>query len=421
MMQRSDLEPFLKGEAIVREEFERLQILVRAIQELSLTRTMQDIAAVVRRASRKIAGSDGATFVLRDVDKCYYFDEDAIAPLWKGKRFPMSACISGWVMMNAQPALIEDIYVDERIPHDAYRPTFVQSLAMLPVRSSAPIAAIGNYWAVHHRPSLGDIQLLQALADSTSVAMENVRVYQELEDRVRDRTLALEMANHELEAFNYAVSHDLRTPLRTVHRLCDRLEQEKGSALDEAGLRHVARMRGNVTRMEILIQALLKLSRLSRAELHYGRVDVSELSRNLFATLREDSPERRVDVEVEPGIEVLGDAHLINIVLENLLSNAWKYTGKREQARIEVRAQREGEEVIITVRDNGAGFDMGGAGKLFGAFQRLHTESEFPGLGVGLATASRIVSRHGGRIWGEGAPDQGAIFHVALRPFQAFV
>jgi hypothetical protein len=160
---------------------EQARELVVAIQRLSLARSIADIQEIVRSAARRLTGADGATFVLREGEHCYYADEDAISPLWKGQRFPLSACISGWAMLNRQPAVIEDIYSDERIPHDAYRPTFVQSLAMVPIRTLAPVGAIGNYWARRHQPSAQEVELLQALADSTAVAMENVRVYQELE------------------------------------------------------------------------------------------------------------------------------------------------------------------------------------------------------------------------------------------------
>jgi GAF domain-containing protein len=154
---------------------------VGTIQELSLARSVPEIQAIVRTAARRLTGADGATFVLRDGTLCHYADEDAIAPLWKGQRFPMSACISGWAMMNRRSAVIGDIYADDRIPHDAYRPTFVKSLAMVPIRTLDPIGAIGNYWARRHAPTADEVEVLQALADSTAVAMENVRAYEELD------------------------------------------------------------------------------------------------------------------------------------------------------------------------------------------------------------------------------------------------
>src|SRR5215216_2626800 len=161
--------------------------LVSAVQELSLARNLATITDVVRRAARELTGADGATFVLREGDKCHYAEENAISPLWKGQRFPLSTCISGWAMLNRQAAVIEDIYADPRIPADAYRPTFVKSLAMVPIRTEAPIGAIGNYWATRRQPTGEEVELLQALANTTAVAMENVRVYAELEQRVKER------------------------------------------------------------------------------------------------------------------------------------------------------------------------------------------------------------------------------------------
>lgn len=175
-----------------------MERLVRAVQELSLARELEQVQQIVRSTARELAGSDGATFVLRDDEQCFYADEDAIEPLWKGSRFPLSACISGWAMLNRQSAIIEDIYADDRIPHEAYRPTFVKSLAMVPIRSLDPIGAIGNYWADGHLATTEEITLLQALADATSIAMENVAVYSELERRVTDRTAALEQAYLEI-------------------------------------------------------------------------------------------------------------------------------------------------------------------------------------------------------------------------------
>lgn len=172
--------------------------LVTVVQELSLARDLETITAIVRVAAREIAQADGATFVLRDQDRCFYVDEDAIAPLWKGQRFPMQACVSGWVMRNRQSVVIENIYDDKRVPFDAYRPTFVKSLAMVPIRTLDPIGAIGVYWAQCNQPTSEQVELLQALADTTAVALENVQVYTELEQRVQDRTIELEFANAQL-------------------------------------------------------------------------------------------------------------------------------------------------------------------------------------------------------------------------------
>ena len=158
-----------------------MQHLIQVIQQLSLARDLQTIMDIVRHAARTLVNADGATFVLRDGDKCFYAEEDAIQPLWKGQRFPLQACVSGWSMLNRQAAVIEDIYRDERVPHDAYRPTFVKSLVMTPIRTAAPIGAIGVYWAETHRASAEEIELLRALADSTSIAIEAADVFANLE------------------------------------------------------------------------------------------------------------------------------------------------------------------------------------------------------------------------------------------------
>lgn len=185
--------------SVTSDYVEGMERLLRAVQELSLANSLGDIQRIVRTSARELTGCDGATFVLRDNDMCYYADEEAIAPLWKGSRFPIESCISGWVMLNRDAAVIPDIYADSRIPQGIYRPTFVKSLVMVPIRTLEPIGAIGNYWAHLHRPSEQQVRLLQALADSTSIAMENVRVHAEMERRVRDRTAALEQANQEIQ------------------------------------------------------------------------------------------------------------------------------------------------------------------------------------------------------------------------------
>jgi signal transduction histidine kinase/CheY-like chemotaxis protein len=389
--------------------------LVAAVQELSLARNLDSIMAIVRTAARELTGADGATFVLRDGDLCHYADEDAISPLWKGQRFPMSACISGWAMLHREPAIIEDIYADPRIPADAYRPTFVKSLAMVPIRTEAPIGAIGNYWASRHSPTPTEVSLLQALANTTSVAMENVQLYAELEQRVKDRTLQLEAANQELEAFSYSVSHDLRAPLRAVSGYAEMLHEDCGAALSESGRKHLATVRAEARRMGRLIDDLLRLARLARADLHRSKVDLATLAREIIAGLQRAAPERHVECLVPERLEVQGDSGLLRVVLENLLSNAWKYSSRTGQARIEL-GEQESTDAAPTyfVRDNGAGFDMNHARKLFTPFQRLHRDEEFPGTGVGLATVHRIIHRHGGRIWAEAEPGQGATFFFTL-------
>jgi signal transduction histidine kinase len=398
--------------------------LVEVVQQLSMARTLPAVMEIVRRAARRLAGADGATFVLRDGERCFYADEDAISPLWKGQRFPMSACISGWAMLNRRAAVIKDIYQDARIPHDAYRPTFVKSLMMTPIRAAAPVGAIGVYWAELHETTPTEVELLRALADSTSVAMESVDLLVNLERRVAERTeevrrrsAELEILNRELDAFSYSVAHDLRSPLAVVGGFSQSLLESHADRLDAEGRDHLTRIDSGVRRMRSLIDDLLALSKIVLTPLTRAPVDLSAEAREILEALagQAGAGQRAVEVVVADGLIVDGDAGLLRVVLQNLLSNAWKFTSKLEAARIEVGSSIDAAgQRIYFVRDNGAGFDSQYASRLFSPFQRLHSQSEFPGTGVGLATVQRVVHRHGGRIWAESAPGRGACFSFTL-------
>jgi signal transduction histidine kinase len=420
-------EPMAESNPATKADFDRqragLLRLVDAVKELSLARSMDDICAVVRRAARALNGADGATFVLLEGDLCHYADEDAIAPLWKGLRFPTASCISGWVMEHGKPAVIEDIYRDARIPVDAYRPTFVKSLVMVPVRSEAPVAAIGNYWATSHMATPDEVSLIQALADSTSVAMENVRVHQELEQRVRARTAELETTNLELEAFSDSVSHDLRNPLSQVIGFAELLSEELidlrvASPSTQAHIAHILKAGHKMTR---LIDDLLQLGHVRSGVLKNEPVDLGAMVREVAAGFSLDQPGRAVAPAIEwriaDGLLAVGDPSLLRVVMQNLLSNAVKYSGKRTRPVIEVGNGgvdlRTGQPTFF-VRDNGAGFDPEQGQRLFTPFERLHTAHEFPGTGIGLATCRRIIERHQGHIWAVAAPDAGATFYFSL-------
>ncbi|HWH70401.1 MAG TPA: ATP-binding protein [Candidatus Sulfotelmatobacter sp.] len=394
--------------------------LVLAVQELSLAHDLNAIMAVVRHTARELTGADGATFVLRAGDQCHYADEEAIAPLWKGQRFPMSACISGWTMLHRQPAVIEDIYADPRIPAEAYRPTFVKSLVMVPIRAEAPIGAIGNYWASRHLPATEEIELLQALANTTAVAMEKVQVYSELERRVHERTARLEAANRELEAYSYAVSHDLSAPVRSIRGLTELLAAESASTLSAESQLYLQKIQGAAGQMRRLIDDLLRLSKISLSEMTRQRINLSELAQEVLSRFSAETPQRQATFQVTPGLEAECDPGLMRIVLENLLSNAWKYTAKCAHPHIEFGAQGQPDKSpVFFVRDNGAGFDLQRAGQLFQPFRRLHSQLEFAGSGIGLATVQRIIQRHGGHIWAEAAVGQGATFYFTLGRSQA--
>ena len=237
-----------------------------------------------------------------------------------------------------------------------------------------------------------------------------------IEEELVKAKAATDASNRELEAFSYSVSHDLRAPLRSIDGFSQALLEDYAEHLDELGRQHLARVRAATVRMGGLIDDLLQLSRVTRAEMVRETVQLSVLAESVMGDLQRTEPARRVEVTIQPGLQAEGDPNLLRIVLANLLSNAWKFTGRQAAARVELGAWKNGGEHAFFVRDNGVGFDMAYAPKLFGAFQRLHAQAEFPGTGIGLATVQRIVNRHGGRVWTEAAVDQGSTFFFALPP-----
>jgi PAS domain S-box-containing protein len=234
------------------------------------------------------------------------------------------------------------------------------------------------------------------------------------DEELRAINAQLEMANKELETFSYSVSHDLRAPIRSIDGFSAILQQDYGDKLDERGRDCLNRVRAAAQRMHTLIDAMLILSRVTREEMRRDVVDLSSIARSVANDLQRTQPERPVDFIVASGVVAVGDGSLIRVVLENLLNNAWKFTSKQPDARIEFGITTEHDGEAYFVRDNGAGFNMTHVDKLFGAFQRLHTAEEFPGTGIGLPTVQRIVHRHGGRAWAEGQVGGGATFYFTL-------
>jgi PAS domain S-box-containing protein len=249
--------------------------------------------------------------------------------------------------------------------------------------------------------------------------LEVSRLNADLERRVQERTTQLEATNQELEAFAYSVSHDLRAPLRGIRGFSELLLDRYADKLDGEGRDYLRRACESSDRMSRLIDGLLKLARVGRCELHWQPVNLTALAEAAVAELRKSDPARVVEVVVQPNVRAEGDEHLLRLVLDNLLGNAWKFTSQRPEARIEFGRTAEPEPAFF-VRDNGVGFDMKHAGNLFGVFQRLHAAEEFPGTGVGLATVQRIIKRHRGRVWTTGVVNQGAVFYFTLLDTQDF-
>jgi PAS domain S-box-containing protein len=246
-------------------------------------------------------------------------------------------------------------------------------------------------------------------------AEEELKKYREqLEGLVQERTIKLEASNKELEAFSYSISHDLRAPLRAIDGFSQALLEDCEDKLDLQGKDYLIRIRAATQRMSTLIEDLLNLSRITRSEMSMEKVNLTRIVRSVINELQNSQPQRHVKIRIADGLEDIADSRLISIALENLMSNAWKFTAKQSEALIEFGSTREGSKKVYFIRDNGAGFEMTYMDKLFAPFQRLHTIDEYPGTGIGLATVRRIIHRHGGKVWAEGHTGKGATFYFSI-------
>jgi two-component system sensor histidine kinase EvgS len=261
---------------------------------------------------------------------------------------------------------------------------------------------------------IGVASLVDDITGRTQAEQELEKHRHHLEAMVAERTAALEEANKELESFSYSVSHDLRTPLRSIDGFSHALLEDYAEQLDDAGTNYLQRVRSSAQRMGRLIDDMLSLSRVMRYELNRKDINLSAMAQSATSKLQDYEPQREVDVDIAAGIHGWGDAHLIDIALDNLLGNAWKYTGKTDKAHIEFGLTKKNGKMIYLVRDNGVGFDMKYVDKLFGSFQRLHKTDDFEGTGIGLATVERIIRRHDGEIWAEAEVGHGATFYFTL-------
>ncbi|MFZ0546314.1 MAG: PAS domain S-box protein [Candidatus Promineifilaceae bacterium] len=260
-----------------------------------------------------------------------------------------------------------------------------------------------------------EAEIANLLQREQAARTETTKLNEELEQRVTERTAQLEAANKELEAFSYSVSHDLRAPLRSIDGFSQALLEDYLESLDDDAQDYLKRVRAASQRMAQLIDDMLMLSRITRSEMNRETVDLSRIAKSIAENLTQTEPERQVEFDIPPNVTVEADRHLMEVVLENLIGNAWKFTSKNATARIEFGTiTQSNEHPAYFVRDNGAGFDMTYSGKLFGAFQRLHSSSDFPGTGIGLATVQRVINRHGGSVWAESKENQGATFYFTI-------
>lgn len=407
------------------------ECLVGVVQELSLARDLPTIMKIVREAARELTGADGASFVLREGDLCYYAEENAIGPLWRGQRFPMSACVSGWVMLHREAAVIEDIYEDARVPVEAYEPTFVRSLAMVPIRTRAPIGAIGNYWSGRHRATARELRLLQALADSTSVAMENVEVHADLERRVRDRTRELEAKTSELAAAHAAllelqrqkhllselVVHDLRSPASALmHAAAVQLRE---SDLPAANRRPWSTVFSAAERVLRTADNLLDIAGSEEGRLtpQLANVDLAALFGKVRELLLPLAERRHQGIEIltdTPEGALRADRELLGRVLQNLLDNALRHSPPHSTVRLATRM--DGDWVHVAVCDEGRGIEPRLRERVFDRHVRLDDEASTGdgGRGLGLTFCRLAVEAHGGTIWIEDNQPRGSRFCFRL-------
>lgn len=399
---------------------EATALLIGAVQRLSMARTVGEVQEIVRTTARALCGADGATFVLRDGTRCYYADEDAISPLWKGQRFPMDVCVSGWTMRNRSAVVIEDIFDDPRVPQEAYRPTFVRSLAMVPIRQTDPIGAIGNYWSDHHHAQPHEVQLLQALADATAVAMENVGLWAEMEQRVAERTADLSAAVALSDQVLSTLAHELRNAVGGTRGLLDAILQDPAEDLSDV-LREDLRLAHDGARdaMQIvehqLAQAKARASDLRPAEAPIDvRALLADLDRTYRALRRNDAVRLVLDAPSEP-LTLISDRHLITQILRNLISNALKFTDNGE-VRFGARRGPGDGEITFVVADTGVGIAPADQARIFEAFQQVDDDQAGrpTGTGLGLPFVQRVTTLLGGRLSLQSAVGDGSTFCVTL-------
>lgn len=387
-------------------------VLVDAVQQLASARTIADVQAITSRAARRLCGADGAAFVLREGDVCHYADEDAIGPLWKGRRFPAATCVSGLAMRERRPVVIEDIALDDRVPQEAYRPTFVRSLAIVPVRSADPVAAIGNYWAEPRATSERELELLQALADSTALALENVALLGDLDRRVEDRTAELSRSLVVNERILRSLAHEIRNALTASAGLLTlAIRRDDLSDRDRELVELAARAVADGGRF---VEEQLNAARDRAGELRPLPEDVEiavllDEVRSLHDELRRSDRVLLTMSHDDCPPVVRCDPHLLRLALGNLVGNALKFT---DQGSVHLAAAQTGGTLVFSVRDTGVGIDPADHERIFAEWSQASGDRR--GSGLGLPFVRRIAELLGGEVRVESTPGVGSLFTLCL-------
>lgn len=375
-------------------------------------RSVDAVARLVVSTARALLMADGANLLQRDGEQCRCLADELKTPFAMGQHVPLDDCTRP-VLQQRQALVIEDLASDAR-GREAFAATGIRSLLLWPVDGD-PAVALGIYW---NRPqSVAEVEraLLSELCALCAAALENARVFAALTERTERRTQDLLAANRELERFSYSVAHDLRSPLTCVVGFADLLERKYAAGLDSKGRELLQEVVRSGQTMSSLIDGLLSLAQQGQGVPVREQVDLSTLAARVAEELLRAQPGRQVELRIEPGLTVNGDGTQLELVLHNLLDNALKYTSKVDRPRISLsRAEQQPHSYVV--RDNGVGFDLAIAGRLFAPFQRLHSQAEYKGAGVGLASVARIVRKHGGNVWAEAEPGKGAAFFFSLPP-----
>lgn len=407
------------------EREQQLETLLEANQKLNARLDMAEIMQTLVRAAMKLSRAAAGTWgLLRDDQLIFreYYRVDQVIPI--DYRFEPGSGVPGHVINTLKPYITNDTRNDPHVLKDIRSKLDFTTLANVPIldRSGKLIGC----FEVHDKAGVSgfdatDVQWLQSLASDAAISLENARLFEqihaqhnELEHRIDERTMELANANTDLEAFSYTVSHDLQAPLRNMLGFSEALIQDHANQLDERGMNYLQRVINAGNRMTGMIQSLLELSRMSHAPLSETQVNLSHLVQEILDELRDQDPDRQLEARIATDISVRGDRHLLHIALTNLLNNSWKFTRSADPAHIEFGKIIQDGTTEYYVRDNGVGFDMQHATRLFMPFQRMHSSKASEGTGIGLATVRRIVQRHGGDIRVEAAPERGTTFYFTL-------